>query len=71
MRVSLPVTLGAMTPHTEQERDAFGAWERSAWEVRAAPYAASLGDLTRGSIVSLPAAAVLGAATRAAPTLDR
>ena len=53
-----------MTPHTEQELDAFGDWEREAWEVRAAPYAASLGDLTRGSIPDLLDAAGVGAATR-------
>lgn len=39
--------------HTEEELDAFGAWEREAWELRAVPYAASLGDLTRGSIPAL------------------
>lgn len=42
-----------MTRHTQQELDAFGEWERQAWELRAAPYAASIGDLTRGSIPAL------------------
>ena len=50
-----------MTPHSEQELDAFGAWEQAAWEVRAAPYAASLGDLTRGSIPALLDAAGVAA----------
>jgi SAM-dependent methyltransferase len=50
--------------HTEQELDAFGTWEREAWEVRAAPYAASLGDLTRGSIPALLDAASVQAGTR-------
>lgn len=50
--------------HTEQELDAFGAWERAAWEVRAAPYAASLGDLTRGSIPALLDAAGVQAGSR-------
>lgn len=50
--------------HTEQELDAFGEWERAAWEVRAAPYAASLGDLTRGSIPALLDAAGVTVGTR-------
>lgn len=50
--------------HTEQELDAFGAWERAAWEQRAAPYAASLGDLTRGSVPALLDAAGVVAGTR-------
>lgn len=50
--------------HTEQELDAFGEWERAAWEVRAAPYAASLGDLTRGSISALLDAAGIVAGSR-------
>ncbi len=50
--------------HTEQELDAFGAWERAAWEVRAAPYAASLGDLTRGSIPALLDAAGVASGSR-------
>lgn len=33
--------------------DDFAEWERAAWEQRAAAYAASLGDLTRGSIPAL------------------
>lgn len=53
-----------MTPHTDQELDAFGVWERDAWEVRAAPYAASLGDLTRGSVPALLDAARVGAGSR-------
>lgn len=50
--------------HTEQELDAFGAWERAAWEVRAAPYAASLGDLTRGSVPALLDAAGVAGGSR-------
>ena len=50
--------------HTDQELDAFGEWERAAWEVRASPYAASLGDLTRGSIPALLDAAGVGRGTR-------
>lgn len=53
-----------MTSHTEQELDAFGAWERAAWEERAAPYAASLGDLTRGSVPALLDAADVAEETR-------
>ena len=53
-----------MTSHTEQELDAFGAWERAAWEERAAPYAASLGDLTRGSVPALLDAAGAAAGAR-------
>ena len=53
-----------MTSHTEQELDAFGAWERAAWEERAAPYAASLGDLTRGSVPALLDAAGIAAGAR-------
>ena len=49
---------------TEQELDAFGEWERAAWEVHAAPYAASLGDLTRGSIPALLDAAGVGVGAR-------
>lgn len=53
-----------MTSHTEQQLDEFGEWERVAWEVRAAPYAASLGDLTRGSVPALLDAAAVGTGTR-------
>ena len=53
-----------MTPHTEDELDAFGEWERTAWEQRAAPYAASLGDLTRGSVGALLDAARVSAGLR-------
>jgi SAM-dependent methyltransferase len=53
-----------MTGHTDQELDAFGDWERQAWEERAAPYAASLGDLTRGSIPALLDAAGVGPGCR-------
>lgn len=42
----------------------FGEWERTAWERCAVPYAASLGDLTRGSIGSLLDSAVVGPRTR-------
>lgn len=50
--------------HSEQELEAFGAWEREAWEARAVPYAASLGDLTRGSVPALLDAAGVGRGTR-------
>lgn len=56
--------LAPVTAHTEDELDAFGEWERAAWEQRAAPYAASLGDATRGSIEALLDAARVGAGTR-------
>lgn len=47
--------------------DEFAAWERSVWESRAAPYAASLGDLTRGAAGALLDAAGVTAGTA---TLD-
>jgi SAM-dependent methyltransferase len=50
--------------HSDEELQAFGEWERAAWEVRAAPYAASLGDLTRGSIPALLDAAGVRSGTR-------
>lgn len=50
--------------HTDAELDAFGEWERAAWEVRAAPYAAALGDLTRGSVPALLDAAGAGPGRR-------
>ena len=50
--------------HSDEELLAFGEWERAAWEQRAAPYAASLGDLTRGSIDAMLDAAGVGAGTR-------
>ena len=53
--------------HTDAELDAFGEWERQTWETRAAPYAASLGDLTRGAAGALLDAAGVAAGTR---TLD-
>ena len=53
-----------MTTHSERELDAFGAWERDVWETRAAPYATSLGDLTRGSVQPLLDAAGVREGTR-------
>lgn len=53
-----------MTEHTDHELDAFGEWERQAWEARAVPYAASLGDLTRGAIPALLDAAEVGRGSR-------
>jgi SAM-dependent methyltransferase len=53
-----------MTQHTDQELDAFGEWERQAWETRAAPYATSLVDLTRGAVPALLDAAAVGSGTR-------
>jgi SAM-dependent methyltransferase len=47
----------------EQYRE-FGEWERAAWERCAVPYAASLGDLTRGSIGSLLDTVAVGPGTR-------
>ena len=46
--------------HTEDELTAFGDWERAVWEQRAGAYAASIGDLTRGSIPALLDAAGVG-----------
>lgn len=42
----------------------FEEWERAAWEQRASCYAASLGDLTKGSIEDLLDAAQVGRGTR-------
>ena len=50
--------------HTSEELAAFAEWERLAWEARAASYAASLGDLTRGSIPVLLDAAGVRSGTR-------
>lgn len=50
--------------HTDRELDDFGEWERQAWETRAAPYAASLGDLTRGGAAALLDAAGVAAGHR-------
>ena len=43
--------------HSPDQLDEFAEWERAAWEARASSYAASLGDLTRGSIPALLEAA--------------
>lgn len=50
--------------HSEQQLTAFAQWERAAWEQRAAPYAASVGELTSGSISALLDAAAVGHGTR-------
>lgn len=50
--------------HTHEQLDAFADWERQAWELRAAPYAASLTDLTSGAAEALLDAAGVGAGTR-------
>ena len=50
--------------HSPDQLAAFATWERAAWEARAASYAVSLGDLTRGSIDALLAAADVRAGTR-------
>lgn len=50
-------------PSEDQLRE-FGEWERAAWEQRADAYAAAIGDLTRGSIPALLAAASVGSGTR-------
>jgi SAM-dependent methyltransferase len=52
------------TVHTAQELAEFAEWERAAWEDRAASYAASLGDLTQGSIAPLLDSASVQAGTR-------
>lgn len=49
---------------SEDELEAFGEWERLVWEQRAASYAASLGDLTCGSITRLLDAAGVAHGTR-------
>lgn len=51
-------------PHSEEELTRFGEWERRSWEQRAGAYAASLGDLTRGSIAAMLSAAGVGPGTR-------
>lgn len=56
-----------MTNQDENDLDRFADWERAEWERRAKPYAASLGDLTRGSIPALLDAA---AVTRGTELLD-
>jgi SAM-dependent methyltransferase len=50
---------------SESQLRAFGEWERQSWEQGAAePYAASFGDLSRGSIAALLDAASVGGNTR-------
>lgn len=49
--------------HTEDELEAFAAWERAAWEERAIPYAASITDLTEGAAPGLLDAAGVTAGT--------
>jgi SAM-dependent methyltransferase len=49
---------------SDDDLDAFAGWERQQWEQRAAPYAASLPDLTRGAAPALLAAAGVTAGTR-------
>lgn len=62
---SVCVTVGrGHVSHSEDELLRFGAWERVSWEQRARAYAASLGDLTRGSIPALLHAAGVGHGTR-------
>lgn len=51
-----------MTP-TEEQLDAFASWERRSWETRAASYAASITDLTRGAADALLDAAGVTAGT--------
>lgn len=43
----------------DQTLDAFAAWERDSWEVRAAAYAADVGVLTRGAVDPLLDAAAV------------
>ena len=38
---------------SDDELDAFAGWERDAWEARAARYAGSFTDLTRGAAAAL------------------
>jgi SAM-dependent methyltransferase len=47
----------------DEQFQQFSEWERAAWEQRAASYAASLGDLTGGSIGALLDAAAVGVET--------
>ena len=39
--------------HTDEQLDAFASWERRSWETRAASYAKSITDLTRGAADAL------------------
>ena len=50
--------------HTDGELDAFAAWERRSWEVRAESYAAGITDLTRGAVGALLDAAGVTAGWR-------
>src|SRR5215213_5262308 len=47
--------------HTDDELEAFAAWERESWRTRAAPYAEGLSVLTRGAADPLLDAAEVGA----------
>jgi len=49
--------------HTDDQLDEFSRWERQAWETRAAPYASSMGRLTRGAAAALLDAADVGPGT--------
>lgn len=50
--------------HTEEELDAFAAWEHGAWTTRAAPYAKDIAALTGGAADALLDAAEVTAASR-------
>ncbi len=53
-----------MTQHSEEQLDAFAAWERAAWESRAQPYAADLTRLTGPGAQPLLDAAEVTVGTR-------
>lgn len=49
--------------HTDEQLDAFASWERQSWETRAASYAESVTNLTRGAADALLDAAEVRAGT--------
>lgn len=53
-----------MTQHSEEQLDAFAAWERAAWESRAQPYATDLTRLTGPGAQPLLDAAAVTVGTR-------
>lgn len=53
-----------MNTADDGELDRFSDWERESWEHRAASYAASLGDLTTGSVRALLDAAAVAPGTQ-------
>ena len=49
--------------HTDEQLDAFASWERRSWETRAASYAKTITDLTRGAADALVDAAEVTSGT--------